>query len=153
MTTLRIYDYRDGVLALDLSDLIDLLAPRSLEASWTASPVRMNHPDLGRFYDEFMMVGQGQAGQDSLEVLAANGSSVSGVEFSEAAHVAHQVIWGQFAATIPDQNDPWVDIRAIASTFYEVTTSDEAVLNAIWSAYKDVRVAPGPTTTAPIKRI
>jgi hypothetical protein len=57
MTTLRIYDYRDGVLALDLSDLIDLLAPRSLEASWTASPVRINHPDLGRFYDEFMMVG------------------------------------------------------------------------------------------------
>jgi hypothetical protein len=34
MTTLRIYDYRNGVLALDLRDLIDLLAPRSIEASW-----------------------------------------------------------------------------------------------------------------------
>jgi len=153
MTTLRIYDCRDGVLALDLSELIDLLAPRSLEASWTASPVRVNHPDLGRFYDEFMMVGRGQTGQDPLEVLAANGLSVSGVRFSEAAHAARQVIWGQFAATLPEQNDPWVDIRAIDSTFYEVTTSDKAVLNAIWSAYKDVRVAPGPATSAPIERI
>jgi len=42
MTTLRISDYRDHVLALGLRDLIDLLAPRSLEASWTVSPVRLH---------------------------------------------------------------------------------------------------------------
>jgi hypothetical protein len=30
------------VLAFDLRDLIDLLAPRSREASWTVSPVRLN---------------------------------------------------------------------------------------------------------------
>ncbi|SDT01555.1 hypothetical protein SAMN05444158_4051 [Bradyrhizobium canariense] len=153
MTTLRIYDYRDGVLALDLSDLIDLLAPRSLEASWRVSPVRINHPDLGRFYDEFMRTGAVQPGQDALEVLAANGLSVSGVTLSEAAHAAWQVIWGQFVATLPEQNDTWVNIRAIDSTFYEVTSSDEAVLGAIWSAYKDVRVAPGPVTSAPIERV
>jgi hypothetical protein len=39
MTTLRIYDYRNGALALDLRDLVDLFAPRSLEASWVVSPV------------------------------------------------------------------------------------------------------------------
>jgi len=153
MTTLRIYDSSDGVLALDLSDLIDLLAPRSLEASWTASPVRVNHPDPGRFYDEFMMTGSRPPGEDQLEELAANGLSVGGVTFSEAAHAAHQVIWGQFVATLPEQNEPWVDIRAIDSTFYEVTTSDKAVLDAIWLAYKDVRVAPGPVTSAPIERV
>jgi hypothetical protein len=100
MTTLRIYDYRNGALALDLRDLVDLISPRSLEASWTASPVRMNHPDLGRFYDEFMMTGPGQPRQNPLEVLATNGSSVSNVTFSEAAHAAWQVIWGQFVATL-----------------------------------------------------
>ncbi|WP_375779672.1 hypothetical protein ACE103_12535 [Bradyrhizobium sp. ma5] len=153
MTTLRIYDYRDGVLALDLSDLVDLLAPRSLEASWTASPVRVNHPDLGRFCDEFMVVGQGKAGQHPLEVLAANGSSFDGIRFSEAAHTARQVIWGQFVAALSEQDDHWVDIRAIDSTFYEVTTSDKAVLNAVWASYKDVRVASGPTISVPIDRI
>ncbi len=152
MTTLRIYDYRDGVLAFDLRDLIDLLAPRSLEASWTASPVRLNHPDVGRFYDEFMMTGR-QPGKDELEVLAANGLSVCGVTFSEAAHAAWQVIWGQFVATLPEQNDVWVVIRAIDSTFYEVTTSDETVLAKIRSAYRDVRVAPGPVASAPIPQV
>jgi hypothetical protein len=153
MTTLRIYDYRNGALALDLRDLVDLFAPRSLEASWTASPVRMNHPDLGRLYDEFMMTGPGQPGQNPLEVLAANGSSVSGVTFSEAAHAAWQVIWGQFVATLPEQNDAWVVIRAIDSTFYEVSTSDEMVLAKIGSTYKDVRVASGPVASAPIPQV
>jgi hypothetical protein len=155
MITLRIYDYNlNGALALDLRDLVDLLAPRSLEASWVVSPVRMEHPDLGRSWDEFMMTGPGQPGQDLLEVLAANGSSVSGVTFSEAAQAAQQVIWGQFVATLPEQKDAWVLIRAIDSTFYEVTTSDEMVLVKIRSAYKDVRVAPlGPVASAPIPQV
>ncbi|WP_407149155.1 hypothetical protein [Bradyrhizobium sp. ORS 86] len=153
MTTLRIYDYRDGALALDLRDLIDLLAPRSLEASWTVSPVRMNHLELGRSFDEFMITGPGQPGQDQLELLAASGSSVSGATLSEAAQETWQVIWGQFVATLPEQRDAWVVIRAIDSTFYEVTSSDEAVLSAIRSTYKDVRVASRPATSSPIERI
>lgn len=64
MTTLRIYDYRDQALAFDLRDLIDLLAPRSLEASWTVSPVRLNYPQLGRSIDEFMITGPDVPGQD-----------------------------------------------------------------------------------------
>jgi hypothetical protein len=153
MTTLRIYDYRDRVLALDLRDLIDLLAPRSLQASWTVSPVRMNYPKLSRSIDEFMITGPGQPGEDQLELLAASGSSVSGTTLSEHAHATWKVIWGQFVATLPEQSDAWVVIRAIDSTFYEVTSSDEAVLNAIRSTYKDVRVAPGPAISAPIERI
>jgi hypothetical protein len=34
-------------------------------------------------------------------------------------------------ATLPEQMDAWVVIRAIDSTFYEVTTSDEEVLAKI----------------------
>lgn len=151
MTTLRIYDYRDGALALDLRDLIDLLAPRSLEASWTVSPARMKHLELGRSFDELVITGPGQPGQDELELLAASGASVSGATLSEAAHEAWQVIWGQFTASLPEQSDPWVVICAIDSTFYEITSSDEAVLNAIRSTYKDVRAALGPATSAPIE--
>lgn len=153
MTTLRIYDSREHALALDLRDLIDLLSPRSLEASWRVSPVKLNYPQLGRSIAEFMMTGPGKPGEDRLEQLAASGSSVSGATLSEAARAAWQVIWGQFVATFPEQNDTWVVIRAIDSTFYEVTSADEAVLNAIRSAYKDVRVAPGPVTSIPIEQV
>jgi len=147
MTTLRIYDYRDGVLALDLRDLIDLLAPRSIEASWTASPVKLGNPELGRSIDEFMMTGPGRPGEDQLELLAASGSPVSGLMFAEYAHATWQVIWGEFMGILPAQRDIWVVIRAIDSTFYEVTTSDDEVLAKIKSAYKDVRVASGPVAS------
>jgi hypothetical protein len=151
MTTLRIYDYRDGILALDLRDPIDLLAPRSIEASWTVSPVKLENPELGRSIDEFMMMGSGRPGEDQLELLAASGgSSVSGLMFAEYAHATWQVIWGQFVGTVPAQSDIWVVIRAIDSTFYEVTTSDDEVLAKIKSAYKDVRVASGPVASTPI---
>jgi hypothetical protein len=153
MTTLRIYDHRDnGVLALDLRDLIDLLAPRSLEATWTVSPVRLNYPELGPL-DEFMMTGPGDPGEDQLERLAASGLSVGGAKLAEAAHQAWQVIWGQFTAILPGQGDAWVIIRAIDSTFYEVTSSDEVALNVIQSTCADVRVAPGPATSMPIERV
>jgi hypothetical protein len=151
MTTLRIYDLRDGrVLALDLRDLIDLLAPRSLESSWTVSPVSVEYPTLGRTFDQFMVTGQGG---DQLESLAASGSLVSGQILAEYAHATHQLIWGQFVATHPEQTDAWVVIRAIDSTFYEVTTSDDMVLAKVRSAYKDVRVASGPVASTPFPQV
>ena len=150
MITLRIHDLRDGrVLAFDLRDLIDLLAPRSLESSWTVSPVSVKYPTLGRAFDEFMVTGQGG---DQLERLAASGSLVNGLIFAEYAHATHQVIWGQFVATHPEQTDAWIVIRAIDSTFYEVTSVDEAVLATIRSAYSDVRTALSPVTSIPIER-
>ena len=151
--TLRIYDLRDGVLALDFRDLINLLAPRSLEAQWTVSPVALNNLRLGVSQDEFMIVGPSQPGQDQLEQLAASGSSVSGIEILEAANAVSQVIWGQFVAIQPGLKDAWVIIRAIDSTFYEVTSADEDVHNAIWSSYRDVKVAHGPITSVPIHPI
>jgi len=153
MITLRIYDRHDGSLAFDLRHLIDLLAPRSLDASWKVSPVTLNDPHLDCSFEEFMCTGPTDSGQFDLERLAADGSVVNGYSFSEAAHAAYQVIWGQFVATDPNQKHPWAVIRAIDSTFYEVTSADQVVLNAIRSAYKDVRVASGPVKSIPIEEV
>ena len=79
-------------------------------------------------------------------------SVVNGITLSEAAHATHQVIWGQFVGMLPHKEDPWVVIRAIDSTFYEVTSVDEAVLATIRSAYSDVRTALSPVTSIPIER-
>jgi hypothetical protein len=153
MTTLRIYDYRNGALALDLRDLVDLFAPRSLEASWVVSPVSVEYPTLGRSIDQFEIAGRGRSGEDQLELLATSGSSVSGLMLAEYAHATHQVIWGQFVATHPEQTGAWVVIRVIDSTFYEVTTSDDMILAKIRSAYKDVRVASGPVASTPFPQV
>jgi hypothetical protein len=151
MATLRIYDYRNQALAFDLRHLVDLLAPRALEATWVVSPVRMHDSRNGTSFDEFMMTGPGEVGQ--LEQFAASGLSVSGAALSKAAHEAHQVIWGEFTAILPKQTDAWVVIRAIDSTFYEMTSSDESVLSAVRKAFKDVRVAPGRATSIPIEPV
>ena len=72
---------------------------------------------------------------------------------AELAKATDQVIWGEFVAVLPQQNGIWVTARAIDSTFYEVTTVDATVLDTIKSTYKDVRVATGPVTSAPIAEI
>lgn len=150
MATLRIHDSNGPALAVDLRHLIDLLAPRSLQATWTVSPVTFHFPSHDLTEKELMATGQGS---DLLEELARTGSSVSGAAMSELAHATRQVIWGEFAATLPRQDVAWVTIRAIDSSFYEVTTTDEAVLNKVKSTYQDVRVATGLANTAPIPQI
>jgi hypothetical protein len=150
MATLRLYDFDNGVLAVDLRHLLDLLAPRSLEATWTISPVRLFYPNLARFEEDFEATGPGG---DKLELLMRARSRVSGIILAEEAHATRQVIWAEFTAILPEQEGIWVTIRAIDSTFYEVTTDDDGVLNKIKSTYKDVRVAAGPAGLAPIPQL
>ena len=70
MTTLRIYDRGDnGIISVDLSDLIDVLAPRSLEARWRVSPVTLTD-QRGRSIDEWMVVEFGQDINGFMEQLA-----------------------------------------------------------------------------------
>jgi hypothetical protein len=151
MATVRIYDYAEnGGLALDLRDLLTLLGSRAIQAIWTVSPVKLYYPTLKSFEEDFMAIGQGS---DQLEEHARNRSSVSGKILVELAKATRQVIWGEFAAVLPRQDVVWVTIRAIDSTFYEVTTTDEVVLSKIKSTYKDVRVADGPATSTPIPQV
>jgi hypothetical protein len=150
MATLRIYDSNGPALAIDLRHLIDLLVSHSLQATWTVSPVTFHYPSHDLIEKEFMATGQGS---DQLEELARNGSTASGAVLAELAYATRQVIWGEFAASLPQQDVVWVTIRAIDSAFYEVTTTDEAVLNKVKSTYNDVRVAAGPANSAPIPQI
>src|SRR5260370_16270503 len=53
MATLRIYDYDNGMLALDLRHLLDLFVPCSLQATWTVSPLKLFCPPLNSFLDNF----------------------------------------------------------------------------------------------------
>lgn len=141
MTALRVYDLRDHVLAFDLRDLLRLLAPRSLEARWVVSTVKSSRPG----HEWFEATGEGG---ERLEVLAQGDGQLSGSEFAALAENTRQVIWGEFVGSAPTQSDkPWVIIRAVDSTFYEIDSEDEAVLDKISSTYKDVRTGEAPITS------
>jgi hypothetical protein len=141
MATLRVYDLKDSVLALDLQDVLRLLAPRSLQASWIVSTVKSSKP--GHEWFE----ATGEAGEQ-LEALAQIKSQVSGTELAALAENTQQIIWGEFTGSTPTQpGNIWVIIRAADSTFYEIETDDETVLNTIVSTYKDVRIGEPPITS------
>lgn len=141
MTTLRIYDLKQHVLALDLRDLLWLLAPGSFEANWIVSTVKSSKPG----HEWFEATGKGG---EKLEELAQHDARLSGSELAALAENTRQVIWGEFVGSGPTQSDKtWVTIRAIDSTFYEIDTDDETVLRKIGSAYKDIRTGEAPVTS------
>ncbi|MGX5668812.1 hypothetical protein ACWKW9_22855 [Rhizobium daejeonense] len=141
MASLRVYDLKDHVLALDLRDLLRLLAPRSLEANWVISTVKSSKP--GREW--FEATGEGG---EQLEGLAQDDGQLSGSDLAALAENTRQVIWGEFVGSAPTQSDkPWVIIRAVDSSFYEIDSDDETVLNKISSTYKDVRTGEAPVTS------
>lgn len=143
MATLRIYDLKDHVLALDLRDVLQLLAPRSLQASWTVSSIKSSKPG----HDWFEATGEGG---ERLEALAQKNLRVSGAELLALAEKTQQVIWGEFTGSAPNRpEDTWVIIRAVDSTFYEIETDDETVLNKLVSTYKDIRIGETPIASWP----
>ncbi|WP_027685635.1 hypothetical protein [Rhizobium leguminosarum] len=144
MATLRIYDLKEHVLALDLRDLLRLLAPRSLQANWTVSTVKSSKPG----HEWFEATGEGG---EQLEALAQDNAWLSGSDLAALAENTQQVIWGEFVSSAPTQSDQtWVVIRAADSTFYEIETDDETVLNKISSTYKDVRTGEAPIASWPL---
>jgi hypothetical protein len=141
MKILRVYDMKDQVLALDLRDLMRLLAPLSLEAHWVVSTVKSSKPG----HEWFEATGEGG---ERLEGLAQGNGQLSGSDLAALAENTRQVIWGEFVGSLPAQSDrPWVIIRAVDSTFYEIVSDDEAVLNRIGSAYSDVRMGEAAVTS------
>jgi hypothetical protein len=146
MAKLRIYDLREHVLALDLRDLLRLLAPRSYQAGWIVSTVKSSESG----HEWFEATGEGG---EQLEALAQKNAWLSGPDLAALAENTQQVIWGEFVGSAPTQSDKtWILIRAIDSTFYEIETDDEIALNKVASTYKDVRVGEAPVASWPQTR-
>jgi hypothetical protein len=140
VTTLRIYDLKNHVLALDLRDLLRLLAPQSLQATWTISTIK----SADGIHEWFDATGEGG---EQLERLVENDATLPGYELAALAKKTSQVIWGEFNGSLPSKSKGiWITIRAIDSTFYEITTDDAAAIKKIRSTFKDIRSVDGPTT-------
>ncbi|UIJ82980.1 hypothetical protein [Rhizobium leguminosarum] len=144
MTTLRIYDLTGDVLAVDLWDLLRLMAPQSMQSNWTISTVKSSIPGHGWFE------ATGEGGEQ-LERLAQQNARLSGSDLAALASNTRQLIWGEFVGSSPAEADEkWVTIRAADGTFFEIETEDETVLNEIKLNFKDVRAGESPIVSWPL---
>lgn len=141
MATLRIYGLYNAKrreLVIDLRHFLRVLAPRSVQATWTVSAVKSSEP--GRAW--FDATGDGG---EELEALSQDDAQVSGPVLAALAEATHQVIWGEFTGRFPAETDrSWITIRAVDSSFYEVTTLDDTAISKIKAAFRDVRIAVAP---------
>ena len=116
MPTIRIWDLEEHVLVVHLKDLIRLLAPDSLTATWTVSTVKSSE----RYLEWFEAVG---VGGEQLEMMAQTDATISGLRLAAFAEDTDQVIWGEFRCSYAkDTSRTWLTVRAIDSTFYEIET-------------------------------
>jgi hypothetical protein len=130
MTILRVTDMAGSALSFDLRDILDLLAPRSLKAAWILSAVDTE-------FSSFDAIGPGG---ERLEAMAEAGEPVSGEALMAAARDTGQILWGTFTAFLPAiHGRQWLVIRAIDSSFYEITTDDRKAISRIEARFKEVR--------------
>ena len=74
----------------------------------------------------------------SLGRLLADGQTfIAGEHLSRIAHDLTQVIDGKFAA-LESSDSPWVIIRAVDSSFYEVFSTESAVLDRVRATFRKV---------------
>ena len=113
------------VLAVDLRHVLDLLGERAMHSSWLASDVWATDKDAG------------EAAQE-LEKLADGRTYIPGDHLCRVAHKLRQVIDGEFAAFNKGDDSPWIIIRAVDSSFYEVFSPETDVLRTVREAFQQV---------------
>jgi len=123
MEGVAIYDLRPTrVLAFDLRDILKALDSDLVGSVWRCRNVEC---------------WQGPA----LEDAAAQSLQLTTDELKLRADPAVQTIWGDFLATRADESQPWLQISAIDSSYFEVFSTSSGVLMKIRSRFTDVRKA------------
>lgn len=134
-STMPILQIRDSQpskhdVVVDLRDVLPVLGQRALLATWRVAGV-------ARYDEDPMVVGDEAA--ERLEALHRSQDMISGVLLSELVDRTVQIIWGEFRAYKDGGTEPWVIVRAIDSTWCEVETDDEDVLDILRRSFTDVR--------------
>jgi len=112
-------------LAVDLRHVLDLLGERAINSQWQAL--------------EIWATEKGDTGAArELEELAESHIPIAGNRLHRIANNLVQVIDGEFRAFEHGESSPWVIIRAIDSSYYEVFSPQKKVLSTVRGAFSDV---------------
>ncbi len=126
MKTISILDKIDRgdsqVLAFDVHDILRLLGSVVMELEW-------------------QMIGLECSGEnaDSLHRLCDGAVRVTGEELMRLTQPRLQTIDGEYQGFRPDAGDPWIVIRAVDSSCFDVECMDPQVLNELAGKFHDVR--------------
>jgi hypothetical protein len=121
---------RDGVepgggsgLEFDLRDVLAALGDRALTSRWSARDLNYTSKD--------------ERDVAVMETMAA-GQAVNGRDLASGIEQLRQVIDGEFVATEADRESPWVIVRAVDSSWWEVVSHDADVRVAIRKRFRQI---------------
>ena len=112
-----------GCLSFDLQDVLAALGVRASTSGWYARHLNYISND-----DRDVAVMQAMA----------SGTVVNGRDVMAGIEQLSQVIGGEFVATDPGCELPWVIVRAVDSSWWEVVSDDAEVLEVIRKRFRDV---------------
>lgn len=127
MRGLTIADKDDrNFLRIDLKDILKLIGDKGLESVWTLHGIESVN---GEFADE-------------MHRLSDAGIAISGARLRVLADNIMQVIDGEFRGATDTVSDPWVLIRAVDSSAFDVCTNDGDLLKRIEVNFSEVMEIP-----------
>jgi len=125
MTGIRIKDMgANRVLAFDLRDILRLLGEDAITSTWTASCVECTGPN-----------------SEQLHESSDRGEKIEGARLFAITEGIGQVIDGDFSGDL-DGDTPWITIRAVDSSFFEVITDRSAVIETLRARFKVTEEIP-----------
>lgn len=122
MKAIRIDDLepQKNFLAVDLRDILDLVKDQASQLIWQATDVWAT----------------GERSQE-LEELAQKSALIDGVLLQALAKEVTQIIDGEFQGFLPSSKEPWIIVRAVDSSWYELHCVDCDVIKKAQIKFKD----------------
>jgi hypothetical protein len=117
----------NGVLTLDLRDILRLIGPEAETAEWQVSEVEAL---------------DGKAAQE-LEDLSDRDLKVPGHVLLRLSNDVGQIINGCFEAYRKEAREPWIVIRVVDSSAFDVETDSETLIEQIRRQFNNVADIPG----------
>lgn len=115
----------EGGLDFDLAEVLNALGPRVARSAWTIESLSY----VSRDDVEIPLLHSGE------------GERVPGTELLSSLPNLLQVIDGEFRA-FEAEGEPWVILRAVDSSWWEVVSEDSAALSAIHGLFRNVTEQP-----------
>lgn len=118
----RIIDSQGFVLDFDLIDILEVIKTDIISSNWLVSP----HIECSG------------EGSEELYRIAEGGTLIDGFQLVKIASKLVQVIDGEFKGYLHDNQHHWILIRAIDSSFFDVLSTDDKVLEKLTQHFRDI---------------
>jgi hypothetical protein len=128
MRAIRIMDTNERGLSFDLVDLLREVGDRLSQTEWEVDHVQSS--------------GESAEDLEQLEALETLGHRVTGDRLMQIATRLYQVVWGNFRGFRPDQTKPWIIISAFDSSWFDVVSDDDSLIEQLKKQFKKVTDVP-----------